>query len=255
MTGGHLASAVRVGDTVRRRQGPWTPAVHALLRYLEEAGFPAAPRVRGADERGREVLTFITGETVGRTPWPSWVWDDQVLVGTGVLLADFHRVVRGFRPASGTRWRHATGAPKLDEVVCHNDVGPQNMVFRDGKVVALIDWDWAQPAVPEWDLAHAAWLGVPLLRLDACRRYGITLSVQEQARRLRLLCDGYGLQDVPRLLELVVDRIHASIEWISSADTRGDHDLLNLERNVAGMRSTIAHIQQHERELSDAIGT
>jgi len=29
--GGNLSGAVRVGATVRRRSGYWTPAVHALL--------------------------------------------------------------------------------------------------------------------------------------------------------------------------------------------------------------------------------
>ncbi|HKW77884.1 MAG TPA: aminoglycoside phosphotransferase family protein, partial [Candidatus Limnocylindria bacterium] len=59
--GGNLQDTVRVGDTVRRRTGPWTPAVHALLRHLEKRGFPA-PRVRGIDERGREILGYIEGE-------------------------------------------------------------------------------------------------------------------------------------------------------------------------------------------------
>ncbi|TMD54628.1 MAG: aminoglycoside phosphotransferase family protein, partial [Chloroflexi bacterium] len=35
--GGNMSDATRVGDTVRRRAGPWTPAVHALLRFLENA--------------------------------------------------------------------------------------------------------------------------------------------------------------------------------------------------------------------------
>ena len=41
--GGNLNDAVRVGDTVRRRAGPWTPAVHDLLRFLERKAFPAPP--------------------------------------------------------------------------------------------------------------------------------------------------------------------------------------------------------------------
>lgn len=60
--GGNLNQAVRVGDTVRRRAGPWTPAVHSLLRYLEQAGFEA-PRVLGIDEQGREILGYIAGES------------------------------------------------------------------------------------------------------------------------------------------------------------------------------------------------
>jgi hypothetical protein len=51
-----LTEVERVGDTIRRGTGPWTPAVHALLRHLEAVGFDAAPRVLGFDEQGREVL-------------------------------------------------------------------------------------------------------------------------------------------------------------------------------------------------------
>ena len=71
---GNVSAVVRVGNTVRRAPGPWTPAVHALLRHLERAGFLGAPRARGFDERGREVLTFVEGETIPallhqRTEW------------------------------------------------------------------------------------------------------------------------------------------------------------------------------------------
>jgi hypothetical protein len=252
LTGGYLAGVTREGDTVRRALGSWTPAVHALLHYLDEQGFQAVPRVLGVDDGRREVLTFIPGDTVGEPPWPAWVWDDRVLVETGALLADYHRVVRGFRPSVGARWRHTTGAPQPGEVVCHNDVGPQNMVFRDGSIVALIDWDWAQPAIPAWDLAHAAWLGVPLFSLDACRRHGVTLTVDDQARRLDLLCASYGLEHTAGFVDLIVARVRASIEWITTAERRGDDGLRPLERSLDDMRSTIAHIEGHKRQLASA---
>src|SRR5260221_6573384 len=57
LAGGNMSSGVvRVGDTVRRPAGPWTPAVHALLAHLHAVGFDGAPRPLGVDERGREVL-------------------------------------------------------------------------------------------------------------------------------------------------------------------------------------------------------
>jgi hypothetical protein len=57
LTGGNVSvGVVRVGDTVRRPSGPWTPAVHALLRYLGSAGFDGAPEPLGIDAQGREVL-------------------------------------------------------------------------------------------------------------------------------------------------------------------------------------------------------
>ena len=64
LEGGNVGGAVRVGDTVRRSAGPWTPAVHALLAHLEGTGFTGAPRPLGFDEQGREVLTFLEGESV-----------------------------------------------------------------------------------------------------------------------------------------------------------------------------------------------
>ena len=43
--GGNVSGGVvRIGDTVRRPAGPWTPAVHALLGHLHATGFPGAPR-------------------------------------------------------------------------------------------------------------------------------------------------------------------------------------------------------------------
>ena len=60
LAGGNLGGAVRVGDTVRRPVGPWTPAVHALLGHL--AGrVPNIPRVLGFDDRGREILSYLPG--------------------------------------------------------------------------------------------------------------------------------------------------------------------------------------------------
>ena len=48
---------VRVGDTVRRPTAG--RAVHALLTYLEQVGFPYSPRLLGVDQHGREVLTYV----------------------------------------------------------------------------------------------------------------------------------------------------------------------------------------------------
>jgi hypothetical protein len=96
--GGNVSGGVvRIGDTVRRPAGPWTPAVHALLGHLHAAGFDGAPRPQGLDELGREVLTFIPGSIA----WP----DNFHLLGRtrrrrtrhGVTRTGEHRH-RGWKP-------------------------------------------------------------------------------------------------------------------------------------------------------------
>ena len=56
LRGGNMSSGVvRVGDTVRRPAGPWTPAVHALLDHLHSVGFRGAPRPLGLDRAGEKT--------------------------------------------------------------------------------------------------------------------------------------------------------------------------------------------------------
>ncbi|WP_020670813.1 hypothetical protein [Amycolatopsis nigrescens] len=58
---GAVNQLVRIGNTVRRPTGHWTPAVHALLDRLAAAGFTGSPRAHGFDAEGREVLDFLPG--------------------------------------------------------------------------------------------------------------------------------------------------------------------------------------------------
>jgi hypothetical protein len=58
-----------------------------LLEHLRECGFERAPRALGYDEAGREVLSYLPGETVGTDkPWPGWVHDDGTLAQVGLWL-------------------------------------------------------------------------------------------------------------------------------------------------------------------------
>lgn len=254
LEGGHVASVVRVGDTVRRQTGPWTASVHALLRHLEEVGFEGAPRVLGVDDLGREVLTFIPGETLGAPPWPPWVWHDEVLLRTGMLLCEYHEAVASFRPPESSVWRFTAGAPRPGEVICHNDVGPQNLVYRDERPWALVDWDWAEPASPEWDLAHAAWLGVPLISPDVCDGLGLRgVSVEWQAKRLRLLARAYGLAHGFDLVRVVISRVQASITRIRSSQESHDRAVARLQPFVPGMTSTLHYLRRHYAALSNGL--
>src|SRR5213593_1672940 len=98
--GGNLSDAVRVGDTVRRNAGPWTPAVHSLLRHLEMVGYTGAPKALGIDSRGREVLSYLDGEC-GEYPLAEHLTTDEALVTVATMLRMFHDAQYGFRPPVG----------------------------------------------------------------------------------------------------------------------------------------------------------
>jgi hypothetical protein len=203
---------VRIGQTVHRPTGPWTPTIHAYLRHLRLAGFTAAPEVLGIDERGREVLTYLEGKTWGDAispdepktglvvprAWPAATRSDQTLAAIGRLFADLQRAARGFRPTAPV-WREHEIPMKDDEIVCQGDAGPWNIVSRAGAPVGLIDWDNARPTTPIEDLASVAWHFVPLGPEDIARVNGFDETFDAR-RRLRLLCDAYGLEEPQTIL-------------------------------------------------------
>ena len=162
---------VRVGETVRRPPGRRAGFVHELLLFLEEIGFPASPRFLGLDEKGREVLTFRDGEVPSDTR--SRVFEDGELESAAVLLRQFHDATAGSALAGQA------------EVVCHNDFGPWNLVWRANRPVGIIDFDNAAPGERLEDLAYAVWKHLNLGLID--------LALQEQGRRLRVMTSAYGL--------------------------------------------------------------
>lgn len=135
MTGG----VVRIGDTIRRPVGPWTPAVHAHLRYLEDVGFEGAPRGLGFDEAGREVLTYLPSD-------PTPAWSDAALIATARLVRQLHEALAGFTPPPDAVWRlPSIGRHTPSGHIGHNDLCPMNTVYADGRPYDFIDWDMAGP--------------------------------------------------------------------------------------------------------------
>jgi hypothetical protein len=183
----NAGKVVRKGETVRRPARPTSPATQALLRHLEGAGFAGAPRFLRIDKRGREVHTYIHGEAA-IAPLPGWALTDEALVSVAELLRSFHDAQAGFDP-SPHQWPLAAPSRFGHAVISHNDPCPDNVVFRDGRAVALIDFDLASPGSRRWDVACAARLWAPLVDpLDGPDiRHGRALE------RMRLFLDAYGL--------------------------------------------------------------
>ena len=246
--GGNLNQAVRVGDTVRRRAGPWTSAVHALLRFLESERFDA-PRVLGMDERGREILAYLPGKTYweSKDPTPDPAFDEKHLVDAARMLRRYHDVVAGFSPPPDARWRLT--APTAHELICHNDWAPWNALFRDGRVAVMLDWDLAGPGSRLWDLANAAYSWAPLI--SEVRLFGLA----ERARRVRLFCDAYGLEDRSQLLPTMRLRIDYVARFIAKQARTGDPGFVQLVawNTPAKMDNDIAYLDRNRATFERAL--
>jgi aminoglycoside phosphotransferase (APT) family kinase protein len=194
---------VRVGDTVRRHAGPSGATVRALLLHLEAVGFDGAPRHLGIDDQGREILSFIEGE-VPLPPYPAWSMTDRALESLGGLVRRFHDSAASFVPPPDAAWAAdwadpSAGTGQPDRTITHNDLFPENVVFRDGRVVALIDFAMAAPGRPLWDVAIVAEMWGPLG--DPARRDQHPPDL-DGVRRAGILVRGYGL-DGDRAEELI----------------------------------------------------
>ncbi|MDQ4138470.1 MAG: phosphotransferase, partial [Actinomycetota bacterium] len=235
LPGGGSGGAWRVGDAVRRRTGFWTPAVHDLLEHLERVGFDRAPRALGFDEDGREVLSFLPGDTATDHPWPAWTRSEEAMLDAAGWLREYHTAVAEYVPPAWARWRFGeTWRP--GRIVAHNDAGPHNAAWGDGRIRGFFDWDYAGPAGPVWDLAYLAFAWVPL--------YDSELDT-ERPHRLRLLLDRYGFEgSVAGFRDVVVRRVRytaAAVERLGRAGDpgmaaqyrEGHHHL--LERSAAAI--------------------
>ena len=202
LTGGNVAAVVvRVGSTVRKPANAATPAVHALLAHLESAGCDGAPRARGIDEHGRQVLDHVPGDMADALPAMS----DGQLARVGALMRRLHDASASFVPPADARW-DVVIPPDRDELICHNDLAPWNLVC-DGDRMVFIDWDGAGPGSRLWDIGYAAHGFVPLAAGG---------DPEADAPRLRALVDGYGASEEQR----------RALPELMEAHVRGMHDLL-----------------------------
>jgi Ser/Thr protein kinase RdoA (MazF antagonist) len=197
LRGGNTTVVVRVGDTVRRHTGHWTPAVHALLAHLSSVGFGDAPTVLGIDDQGREILPFLVGEVgtfeQGHLLSP-WFRTAEACMAIGDWLRRFHDAQRGFTPDPALPWRIVPGrALTAGEVVVHHDAAPYNTIRRPDGGLTVIDWDFCAPGDPVEDLAFSAWQWIPLWANNAAVSAGNDEAgtVPHAATRVAALADGY----------------------------------------------------------------
>jgi aminoglycoside phosphotransferase (APT) family kinase protein len=224
---GAVDGALRVGDTVRRAQVENTVLVQRVLRRLEHEGVAWAPRPLGIDELGREVVSWIPGDTATS--------GDQVDL---VLLAGIVRQLHDLTVALVDGF----------ECVIHDDLQPRNVVVRDRIPVGLIDWEQARPGRRVEDVAKLCWSFIePAPNSDPV----------EIGERWRQVADVYGLETTDVLLPTVLAQMQACAEDIVRETARGSvrHQALAARGDHVALRAMHTWAIANERALRKSTDT
>ena len=230
----NAGAVVRSGDHVLRPSSEHSAAVHRLLHHLHAAGFGGAPVPVGVDDDGRERLGFIDGE-VPLPPYPDWAQSDDALASVTRLLRSFHEAARSFAVDPADRWSREMADPAGGAIVCHNDVCLENVVFRDGAAVALLDFDFAAPGRPVFDIAAFARMCVPVDDESCERRFG--WKPADRPSRLRLVADTYRLDPSERrhLVRLLDESIERGGEFVARKVEAGDPNFIAMWESMGGI--------------------
>src|ERR1035438_5580056 len=198
----------RAGITVYRSPKPQSRTVISFLSFLKSVGFPAAPRPIGTgfDPDGREMLAFIEGAS----PQP-FAWSDEAAFEIGALLRQLHTLSSQWQIPPDAQWQTSflRELPGRKLVIGHGDLGPWNILARDGKPIAFIDWDSAGPLEPHWELTHVTWQNAQLYDDDVSIINHLP-DLEGRSRQSTLILDGYGLgrEDrrdfVDRMIQLAI---------------------------------------------------
>ncbi|MFZ1490812.1 MAG: phosphotransferase [Ilumatobacteraceae bacterium] len=228
----NVGAVVRVGDHVLRPAKPNTQTIHRALHALRAAGFSGAPEPVGIDEDGRERLVFIEG-LVPTPPYPDWAQSQVALVSIAVLMKTMHDASTGIDLSTG-HWSDEMADGHGGPVLCHNDVCLENVVFRDGRAVGLIDFEFAAPGRRVFDLASFARMCVPIDDDVNAARLG--WAPADLPARLRLVADTYDLTGPERaeLLEILDRTIQRGGEFLRRQVEAGHLGFAELWREVGG---------------------
>jgi len=228
----NAGKVVRVGDEVLRPANEFSASIRSLLLALRATGFDGVPEPLGVAADGRERFRFIGGD-VPIPPYPEWVQRDDALASVARLLRRYHEAAMAFDPA-GLTWSEEMVDPVGGSIVLHNDVCLENVVFRDGVAVALIDFDFAAPGRPIFDVVQFTRMCIPVDDDVNAPRLGWLPS--DKPARLRLVADAYGCDAAQRaeLLTLLHESIERGGQFVRRRVEGGDPNFVAMWNEMGG---------------------
>ena len=261
--GGEESAAHRVGDLVVRLGPTWRSTdeaewCHAVAEHaaatLPEAvaplRTPAGASVVRVDDRPVSLWRLVEGE------WPDAA-QPSVREQAARLLARLHRSLAAYRPAPRPVTSFAEigldGAPPSDvpdladpeldrwlaafhhggpaHQLVHGDFYEGNTLVRDGRLVAVLDWDEVFLAPPELELASAAleWTEGLGDLIEQCRLF--IADYHREGGTAAPMTD-------ETIAQLIRHKVRREVAYYELARSRGtEHDAEDIEYNEARIKT------------------
>jgi hypothetical protein len=249
----NAGAVVRTGRQVRRPLPSNATTLHALLRFIRASSDVEAP-LPVAIEDQVEVVEYLPGD-VALAPYPGWANSERALETLGGLLRRFHDATTTWEIPAAASWSPELADPAGGPVICHNDVCIENVVFRDGRAAALLDFDFAAPGRRVWDVAQAARYWIPLTdpELPAAADRGVT----DPIGRLRRFVDAYGLETDARrqFVEVVLEAERGARRFVEAQAARGAVGFAEMWDEAAARRfdRKMAWIDRQAESIENAL--
>ena len=161
------------------------------------------------------MLTFVEGDVATR-PWPEWVADPDRAISVAVLLRALDDVMVAWGlPTDGiVKELTPAGIPAAvgpdPTFIGHRDVTPENVVFREGRAVALIDFHLLKPSSRVDEVCNLLLWWAPLM---PPKDREAVLRDQDAIARAALLVNAYGLAPHDRACVVDVALNSADRTW------------------------------------------
>ncbi|WP_214872485.1 aminoglycoside phosphotransferase family protein [Exiguobacterium sp. s140] len=225
LSGGNVSTVYKKGNYVYRTQKEGSERIHRWLRHLEAKQLSGVPHFIGIDDRGREVLTYLEGETADY-PLKSYMWSDEAIQDAVRLMRQLHDATADFE--WGSEWPPLDNTPQPFEVICHNDFAVYNTIFHERKVAGVIDFDLAAPGPRAWDIVYALYTFVPLSRRHQAETgeviyYDADRDDAIYNKRVSLFLEAYGWDQAEvDLFDMLQRRIEALCLLMKRKAAEGD---------------------------------
>jgi hypothetical protein len=230
----NAGQVIRQGNSVLRPSNPHSVSIHAFLTALRaNTGFNGASLPIEIQDDGRERLVFVEGD-VPIPPYPLWAQSSDALASIALLLFEFHTASALVAPHLLT-WSDELADPSGGSIVCHNDVCMENVVFRDGVAVGLLDFDFAAPGRPLYDLAQFARMCVPID--DDMSAALLGWQITDHPDRLRVVTEVYELDKDARgeFLECLDRTMNRGQDFVRRRVEAGDPNFIRMLKDMGGI--------------------